>query len=117
MVLVADGLLNGSRITQWVTNYSMGHDYGNMAMDDDARAHIRARSHLQSGSVVKLRAAHDVYGLIISRVEVANTQKYGVSTLTTGGRTTWTGARPTVFLDEPAGSCITHEESFISPLY
>ena len=45
------GLLNGSRITQWVTDYSMGHDDGR-AMDDDAQAHIRARSHLQSGSAV-----------------------------------------------------------------
>ena len=38
-----------------------------------------------------LRTAHNVCGLIISRVEVDVSPRYGASLLTTGGRTTWNG--------------------------
>ena len=58
----------------------MGHVEGGI-MDEDAQAHIRARSHLQSGS------AQDCMRSKISRVEVFEDD----STLTTGGRMAWTG--------------------------
>ena len=46
-------------------------------MDDEAQAHIGARSHFQSGSAVSKRTAHNVYDLIISRVEVDNSSLGG----------------------------------------
>ena len=61
-----------------------------------------------------LRTAHNVYDLIISRVEVVN----GPSRMGWAHSPQAVGctgmARPAVIWDEPAGSCTTHKESFIS---
>ena len=48
----------------------MDGDDDDRIMDDDAQAHIGSRSHLQSGSAVSMRTAHNVGDLNISRVEV-----------------------------------------------
>ena len=81
----------------------MGHVEGRI-MDEDAQAHIRARSHLQSGSAVSWRLPKIVCG-----------PKYpGLKCLRTDSHSPQTEGWPGLL--RPAGSCTTHEESSISSI-
>ena len=80
---------------------SMGHVEGRI-MDEDAQAHIRARSHLQSGSAVSWRLPKIVCGPKYPGLKCLKATAHSPQTVG------WPG------LAKPAGSCTTHEESFIT---
>ena len=86
----------------------MGHE-DDKTMDGDASDVYNSEISSVEWQCGSSKTAHDVYGLIISRVEVDDSPR-----LMGQAHSPQTVGRPG--MARPAGSCTTHEESFISRL-